>query len=154
MTDTETTKDTTATPSQVWAVLSDGYRYDQWVQGTKEIRDVDSGWPSKGAGIHYTVGVGPITYKNETVSRDCLTERSLELEVHATPFGTVRVAIKIEPAGTGSKVTLDEHPFRGPVRVLHSPLTRFGFLARTSTMIDDLIRLAEAEQAPSTTSDS
>ncbi len=145
MTNTETTKETTASPTQVWAVLSDGYRYDDWVQGTKEIREVDSGWPSKGAAIHYSVGVGPITYKNETVSRDCLTERSLELEVHATPFGTVRVGIKIEPSGTGSTVTLDEHPYRGPVRVLHNPLTRLGFLARTETMIDDLIRLAEAE---------
>jgi len=148
VTNTATTKETTATPAQVWAVLSDGYRYNEWVQGTKEIRDVDSGWPSKGAAIHYTVGVGPITYQNETVSRDCLTERSLELEVHATPFGTVRVGIKVEPSGSGSRVTLDEHPYRGPMRVLHNPLTRLGFLARTSTMIDDLIRLAEAEPSP------
>lgn len=149
MTDTATTKETTASPTQVWAVLSDGYRYDQWVAGTKEIRDVDNGWPSKGAAIHYTVGAGPITYKNRTVSQECLTERLLELEVHATPFGTVRVGISIEPSGSGSKVTLDEHPNRGPMLLLHNPLTRLGFLARTSTMIDDLIKLAEAEPATS-----
>ncbi|MBA2444963.1 MAG: SRPBCC family protein [Nocardioidaceae bacterium] len=153
MTDTATTKETTASPTQVWAVLSDGFTYDKWVAGTKEIRDVDTGWPSKGAAIHYTVGAGPINYKNRTVSRDCLTERLLELEVHATPFGTVRVGISIEPSGSGSKVTLDEHPYRGPMRLLHNPLTRLGFLARTSTMIDDLIELAEAKP-PSTTSDS
>ncbi|MEJ7707268.1 MAG: hypothetical protein WKF82_08310 [Nocardioidaceae bacterium] len=33
------TEKTTASPAQIWAVLSDGHRYDQWVQGTKEIRE-------------------------------------------------------------------------------------------------------------------
>jgi uncharacterized protein YndB with AHSA1/START domain len=147
MTDTAAKKYTTATPAQVWSLLSDGYRYAEWVHGTKEIRDVASGWPTEGSALHYTAGVGPITYKGETTVRASQPQRQLELEVHARPAGTVRVNIVIEPSGTGSIVTLDEHPLRGPVRLLHNPLSRLGFVARTNLMIADLLRLAERQPA-------
>ncbi len=144
MTDTAAKKYTDATPAQVWAVLSDGYRYADWVHGTKEIRAVDTGWPQVGKALHYTAGVGPVTYKGETTVRTSDALRQLELEVHAWPVGTVRVNIVIEPSGVGSIVTLDEHPYRGPARLLLNPLSRLGFFARTKVMIVDLLRLAES----------
>lgn len=147
MTETAATKATTATPTQIWSLLGDGYRYAEWVHGTKEIRDVDAGWPAEGKALHYTAGIGPITYKGETTVGISEPQRRLELEVHAWPAGTVRVNIVIQPTGTGSVVTLDEHPLRGPARILHNPLTRVGFLARTKVMIDDLLRLAERQPA-------
>ncbi len=147
MTNTAAKKYSVATPAQIWSLLSDGYRYAEWVQGTKEIRDVDAGWPAVGTCIHYTAGIGPLTYKGETTARTSEPERHLELEVHAWPGGTVRVDIEIESSGKGSIVTLDEQPLRGPVRLLHNPLSRIGFLARTNVMIDDLLRLAERQPA-------
>jgi uncharacterized protein YndB with AHSA1/START domain len=147
MTETAAKKDTVATPAQVWSLLSDGHRYAEWVHGTKEIRDVDAGWPGVGTALHYTAGAGPITYKGETTVRTSRPQRQLELEVHAGPVGTVRVNIVIEPSEQGSTVTLDEHPMRGPARLLLNPLSKLGFLARTNVMIDDLIRLAEREPA-------
>lgn len=147
MSDTATTQPTKASPAQVWAVLSNGYSYVEWVHGTKEIRDVDAGWPGEGTALHYSAGVGPLTYKGETTVRASEPMRRLELEVHAWPAGTVRVNIVIEPSGAGSTVTLDEHPLRGPARLLLNPLSRLGFSARTRVMIDDLLRVAEAEPA-------
>ena len=147
MTETAAKKYTEATPTQIWAVLGDGYRYADWVHGTKEIRDVDSAWPAEGSALHYTAGAGPLTYKGETTVCTSDPLARLELEVHAWPAGTVRVNIVIEASGTGSVVTLDEHPLRGPVRLLRNPLSRLGFLARTNVMIDDLLRLAEAAPA-------
>ncbi len=145
MTGTAVRKYTKATPTHVWAVLSDGHRYAEWVQGTKEIRDVDADWPAEGAALHYTAGVGPMTKDGETKVLRSQSLGRLELEVHAWPGGTVRVDIVIEPSGAGSIVTLEEHPLRGPARLLHNPITRLAFRARNSVMIRDLLRLAEAE---------
>ncbi len=140
------TRDSVATPAQVWSVLSDGYRYADWVHGTKEIRAVEDGWPSQGTSIHFTAGIGPLTFKDRTTSRTCRPDTFLELEAHAWPGGTARVAVLIEKTETGSRVTLEEHPLRGPARWVHNPLTALGFKFRVRLMIDDLLKLAEAEQ--------
>jgi len=141
-------KRTSASPHQVWAVLSDGYRYSEWVQGTKEIRDVDEGWPSAGTSIHYTAGIGPITHEDTTTSRECIPLQLLELEAHAWPAGTARVGLRVSPSGTGSIITMNEHPLRGPARWIHNPLTALGFRFRVKRMLEDLVRLAEAEAEP------
>ncbi len=138
----------TATPAQVWSVLSDGHRYAEWVHGTSEIRDVDAGWPGEGTSIHFTVGYGPFSHKDKTTSRACVEEQKLELEAHAWPAGTARIGLRINPTvDGGSIVTMDEHPLRGPARWVHNPITAIGFRFRVSLMLKDLVRLAEAEPA-------
>ena len=139
------TKQTAATPAQVWSVLSNGRRYAEWVHGTKEIRDVDEGWPGEGASIHFTVGWGPFTHKDRTTSRACLPEQRRELEAHAWPAGTARIDLRVEPHQGGSLITMDEHPLRGPASWLHNPVAALGFKVRVSFMLNDLARLAEAE---------
>src|SRR5680860_109118 len=106
-------KRTSASPQQVWAVLSDGYRYSEWVQGTREIREVEAGWPAPGTSIHFTVGIGPITHQDKTTSRECIPAQLLELEAYAWPAGTARVGLRVSPSGTGSIITMNEHPLRG-----------------------------------------
>lgn len=140
-----TTRNTTATPAQVWAVLSDGHRYADWVHGTKEIRDVEHGWPAEGTSIHFTAGVGPFTFDEKTTSRHNAPEQALELEAHAWPAGSARIGIRISPTREGSIITMNEHPLRGPARWLHNPLTAVGFRLRVTLMLKDLARLAEAE---------
>lgn len=154
MTDTAARKYTKATPAQVWAVLSDGYRYADWVHGTKEIRDVDADWPAQGAVLHYIAGVGRLTYEGETTVKVSQSLGRLELEVDAARAGAVHVSIVIEASGAGSVVTLDERPLRGPVRLLLNPLSRLGLFARTKVLIVDLVQLAEADLPAAPPSDS
>ncbi len=138
-------RQTSASPQQVWAVLSDGYRYVDWVHGTKEIRDVEEGWPATGTSLHFTAGIGPLTQKDKTTSHECVPLQRLELEAHAWPGGTARVGLRISPSGTGSIITMNEHPLRGPARWLHNPLTALVFRIRVKMMLNDLVKLAEAE---------
>ncbi|MDP9445288.1 MAG: SRPBCC family protein [Actinomycetota bacterium] len=148
MSEPELSKSTKATPQQVWAVLEDGYRYPEWVKGTKEIRDVEAGWPAPGTSLHYTAGIGPLVKKDRTTSREMVRDRYLELEAVAWPFGSARIALTLDPEDGGTTVRMQEHPLRGIGRVVHTTLTKVGFALRIRVMLDDLVRLAEAEPSP------
>ena len=106
----------------VFAVLSDGKSYGEWVVGTRMIRSVDPGWPAAGTRLHYTAGYGPLRKDDETRSVAGEANRRLELEVHAWPAGSARVEFTIEPQDGGLLVSIDEHPLRGPARTLHNPI--------------------------------
>lgn len=147
MVDSQVSERFAATPAQVWAVLADGKRYQDWVKGTKEIRAVEPGWPAEGTAIHYSAGIGPLTKDDRTTVMASDPERFLELEIHAWPAGTVRVAIKIEPDGAGSRVTLHEHPRRGIAALLYNSLAAVGLAARGKVMLKDLRKLAEGHPA-------
>ena len=110
------------TPRQVFDVLRDGRSYGDWVVGTRTIRAVDDGWPAVDTRIHYTVGYGPLRHDDQTVSTIYAPDARLELEAHAWPAGTARVAITAEAAEGGTLVTIDEHPQRGPAKLLHNPV--------------------------------
>ena len=45
-----------AAPSDVFAVLTDGWLFPSWVVGASRIRDVDLAWPSVGATIAHSFG--------------------------------------------------------------------------------------------------
>src|SRR5258705_6947361 len=60
------TRDTSATPDQVWAVMADGWTYSQWVVGNGRMRAVDADWPAPGSKIHHTIGVWPVVIDDET----------------------------------------------------------------------------------------
>ncbi len=38
-----------ASPAAVFAVLSEGWYYSDWVVGTSHVRAVDQGWPQQGS---------------------------------------------------------------------------------------------------------
>jgi len=48
----------TAPAEAVWAVVSDGWLYANWVVGSR-VRAVDPGWPAEGCRIHHSFGVWP-----------------------------------------------------------------------------------------------
>ena len=144
MVDSQVSEHFTATPAQVWAVLSDGKRYRDWVKGTKDIRAVEPGWPGEGTSIHYSAGIWRFTKDDRTTVLTSEPKRFLELEIHAWPAGTARAAIAIEPDSDGCQVTLHEHPYRGFAGLLRSPLTALGLAARGKVMLKHLRRLAEA----------
>jgi hypothetical protein len=118
------------TPTQVFAVLRDGFTYGDWVVGTRTIRAVDADWPVAGSRLHYTVGYRPLRKDDETVSLEYLPDRELELEARAWPAGTAHIRTTAEPAAGGTAVSIDEKPFRGPAKLLHNPLVDLLIKAR------------------------
>ncbi|WP_328744265.1 SRPBCC family protein [Streptomyces sp. NBC_00285] len=132
-------------PSAVWDVLADGHRYAEWVVGTSESEPVRGQWPHKDAAIRFQVAIGPLKLVNETVVRRCEEGVDLELEAHAGPLGTARIAIELRPWGEHCLVIVDEHPLQGAGGRLHN----VGFDAliqlRHRTMLARLARLCENE---------
>lgn len=131
----------------VFAVLSDGFSYADWVVGTRMIRDVDSNFPAVGARLHYTVGWGPLRKDDETEVMACQPGHSLELRAKAWPAGTARIAIELQPAGDGTVVSIDEHVAEGPALVLHNPVTDVSIWLRNQLTLRRLERLAAGRQA-------
>jgi len=109
------------TPAAVFDVLRDGRSYREWVVGTREIREVEAGWPAVGTALHYTVGYGPLRKDDETRSRLYEPDRRLELEAHAWPAGSARIELRAEQVDGGTLVSIDEHPLRGLASTLHNP---------------------------------
>jgi uncharacterized protein YndB with AHSA1/START domain len=126
---------------QVWDVLSDGYAFQEWVVGTREIRDVDADWPELGSSIHYSFGWGPLTLDGQTVVRQVEPGRRLGLEADAGLLGTARIVIELDEWGEDTVVILDEHPLRGPSYLLHNTVTDAVLLLRGRPMVQNLAKL-------------
>lgn len=107
------------TPRQVFDVLRDGRSYQNWVVGTRAIRDVDAGWPAPGTRLHYTVGRWPLRKDDVTTSLSYEPDTRLELEARAWPAGTAGIVLRAEPVEAGTQFSIDEAPRRGPARLIH-----------------------------------
>jgi uncharacterized protein YndB with AHSA1/START domain len=144
-------------PESVWAVLSDGERYADWVVGTHETKQADDHWPRPGAAIRYTVKLGPPppldrlvrprTLHNQTVVRDSERPRRLELEAQAGPLGAARISVEIQPWGGDSLVTVDEHPISGPGARWHNAVLDMALMVRHRHMLDRLAATVENADA-------
>ncbi len=138
----------TAPPEAVFAVLSDGRRYADWVVGAKKIRDVDASWPAPGAKFHHMVGVGPLTIKDSSAPEAIVSPRSMTLNVRARPAGIARVHITLEPDGEGgTDITMDEYPIAGIARVTDNPIQRTLLRGRNLEALRRLKNLAEEDVA-------
>jgi hypothetical protein len=133
-----------AAPSDVWAVLADGYSYDQWVVGTQAVRAVDPGWPEEGTSLHYTVGIGPLRMDDRTTVRLVEPGKYLELEAQARPLGSARISIQILRWGDDSVVIMDEHPLRGPSWALENPAVELLMSLRNRSMLRRLVTVVES----------
>lgn len=131
-------------PAQVWDVLADGRAYAQWVVGTREIRSADEDWPGLNSAIHYTVGLGPLTFRGVTTVRHVEPQRVLGLEADGGPLGTARIVIELFEWGEDTVVVLDEHPLRGTAYQLHNALSDAVLLVRGRPMVHKLARLVES----------
>jgi uncharacterized protein YndB with AHSA1/START domain len=130
---------------QVWAVLSDGHRYADWVVGTDHIRDVDSGFPVAGSRLHYTVGVGPLRHDGHTEVLSVDPGSRIELEAHAWPLGTARIVLRLTDGHPGCTVEIEEHPRRGLASRLHNPVLDLAVKARNVETLRRLERAAGAQ---------
>jgi hypothetical protein len=134
-----------ARPGVVWDVLADGGKYPQWVVGPSGVEPVRGQWPQTDAAIRYEVPIGPFRLSNETIVRRCEEGVGLELEAHAGPLGTARIAIELRPWSEHCLVIVDEHPLQGAGGLLHNAAFEVLIQLRHRAMLARLARLCESQ---------
>ena len=113
----------TASPEQVWAVISDPTTYPRWLLGAKRIRAVDDDWPAVGSAFHHTIGVGPLVVSDATSVLELRRPERLVLHARVGPGGINRVVFTLAPCERGgTHLTMQEYPARGPLVRLAAPL--------------------------------
>lgn len=144
-----TTRDTSATIEQVWAVLADGWSYATWVVGASRIRAVDATWPAPGASIHHSVGLWPVVLSDRTRSVGMHDGRELTLEARALPVGTASVTVRLHPLSRGCRIEIIEHALTPPMSLVPDTLQHVLAHPRNSEALRRLALLAERSSSPS-----
>lgn len=132
-----------APPSDVWAVLSDGWLYPCWVVGAARMRDVDATWPEPGARLHHSVGNWPLLLDDNSEVLDSVPMRSLRIKARGWPAGAAEILIEIEPEGTGSLLTIREDAVQGPGTLIPRMARQAAIVPRNKEALRRLGFLAE-----------
>ena len=132
-----------ASPERVFEVLSDPRAYSHWVVGSKEIRDADPDWPRPGSRFHHTVGFGPFTLQDHTVSKRSEAPNLLQIRAKARPLGTALVTLELEPEGDGTRVRMQEDPGDPLTAFVFNPLTHLLVRGRNEESLKRLAYVAE-----------
>ena len=117
-----TTRTVSATPEQVWEVLSDGWLYPLFVVGASRMRAVDESWPAVGARLHHSVGSWPMLIDDSTEVLEVDEGRRLLLKARGWPAGEAHVEISLRPDGGSTQVTMEEDATAGPGLLVPKPL--------------------------------
>jgi len=127
----------------VFAVLTDAGAYADWVVGSDSIRGTDPDWPAVGSRFHHRVGVGPFKVADHTEVIENDPPRKLVLHARARPVGTARVSMRLEAAGDGTWVTMEETAGDPLSRLAINPLTDWVVHLRNREALRRLARIAE-----------
>ena len=141
-----TTRVMSATPDQVWEILSDGWLYPLWVVGASRMRDVDDDWPAIGAQLHHSVGSWPLLLDDTTEVVDVQPGTSLTLKARAWPTGAATVVMRLRPVGTQTEVTMEEDASEGPALLVPKPLRDVQLRWRNVEALRRLAYLCERRQ--------
>ncbi len=136
-----------AEPEAVYAVLTDGWVYSNWVVGTSHVRAVEDAWPAVGTRLFHASGAWPLVARDETVVEEVQPGRRLVLLARGRPFGEARIEIELSRAAGGTDVRMSEIPVAGLGKWLHNPVTD-ALLARRN--IESLARLAAISERHTT----
>jgi len=138
----EVERKTSATPAQVWSILSNGWLYSSWVVGASRIRNVDPQWPQAGSTIQHSVGLWPALIDDKTESLES-SAGLLVLSARALPIGSAEVRVHVEKDGDGSRVTMDETVKSGPFQMIPDSIQRVSVAPRLQECLRRLTLLAE-----------
>ena len=127
---------TTASPEQVFAVLTDPEAYVDWVVGAKAIRAVDEDWPAVGSAFHHSLGAGPATLDDSTTVTELEAPWRLVLCGRAGPLATMAIVLEVHRAGEETEVTIVERAAAGAPSWLIGP---------AAWLMDVLIHLRNVE---------
>jgi uncharacterized protein YndB with AHSA1/START domain len=117
-----TTRTVSATPEQVWEVLSDGWLYPLFVVGASRMREVDDSWPAAGSKLHHSVGSWPVLIDDTTEVLEVDEGQRLLLKARGWPAGEAHVEISLRPDGEATLVTIVEDATAGPGVLVPKPL--------------------------------
>jgi uncharacterized protein YndB with AHSA1/START domain len=143
----EVRRNTSATPEQVFAVLSDGWLFPSWVVGASRMRAVDAHWPAVGARLHHSFGVWPAVIDDETVVLANEAPHRLVLQPKGWPVGEATVEVRVDAWGAGSMVTMTEDASRGPGLAVPAFIRQPVLAVRNVETLRRLIWLAEGGAA-------
>jgi uncharacterized protein YndB with AHSA1/START domain len=101
-------------PTEVYAVLANGWYYSGWVVGTSHMQAVEETWPLAGSRLFHASGVWPAVVRDETKVEEVKPNERLILTVRGRPAGEARVEITLTVEGNGTRVNLTETPTKGP----------------------------------------
>jgi uncharacterized protein YndB with AHSA1/START domain len=135
-----------ATPEQVWDVLSDGWLYPLWVVGASRMREVDDSWPQPGARLHHSVGTWPLLLDDETEVLEAVPGARLKLRAHGWPAGAAEVTILLVAHADGTEVTIQEVATHGPGALVPQPLQDPVLAWRNTETLRRLAYLVERRQ--------
>jgi hypothetical protein len=112
-----------ARPAQVFAVLSDGWNYADWVVGAVHIRAVDPHWPAVGAQVHHKVGAWPAMIADATEVTGCDPGGQLSLRAGVWPLGEASVQVNWRAVSDSrTLVTMVEDLTAGPMLAARNKL--------------------------------
>jgi hypothetical protein len=137
-----------AAPKRVWAELSDGWMYTNWVVGATHIRGVDGHWPEVGAALHHKVGAWPVTISDSTEVIESEPPHRLVLRARAWPAGEARVVLEVDREGDGSRVRMYEVPVAGPAKWMHNPVQDVILRQRNIESLERLAAITENRPIP------
>jgi hypothetical protein len=130
-------------PTDVFAVLSDGWSYGEWVVGAARVRQVDPGWPAVGSQIHHSVGVWPALIDDTTDSDGIEAPHFLRLRARAWPTGEAAVEFRVAAHPDGCQVTIHEQAVSGPAKLIPAPVEAAMLKWRNTETLRRLAFIAE-----------
>lgn len=135
-------------PGDIFGVLADPERYEEWVVGAHHTGTLERDWPQPGARFRHAQGtVWPLQLRDTTEVLESNPPNRLLLEVRIRPIGIARVEITLQPSNTGTIVTMMETPINGPLRWLpQRPLTAL-IRARNNRSLHRLATLIEGSHS-------
>lgn len=145
---TEVTRVMHCSPTDVFAVLADGWSYGVWVVGAARVREVDAGWPGEGARIHHSVGVWPVLIDDSTHSQGAESPSRLRLRARAWPTGEADIEFRLEPHPEGCQVTIHEQAASGPATLIPAPIQHAMLKWRNTETLRRLSFIAEGQARP------
>ncbi len=148
----EVRRTTSATPVQVFAVLSDGWLFPSWVVGASRMRAVDSHWPAVGAQLHHSFGVWPAVIDDDTTVLTNEAPHRLILQPKGWPLGEATVDLRVDAWGSGAMLTITEDATKGPGLLIPKPLRQAAIAVRNRETLRRLIFLAEGNAGQDATS--
>jgi hypothetical protein len=135
-------------PSEVFAVLADGWTYSNWVVGTSHMRAVGEDWPAVGSKLHHASGIWPLALRDESVVLDVAPDQNLTLAVRVRPIGEAKVVLELAAEASGTRVTMHEYPIKGPGRWFHNPVSEALLVRRNVETLARLAAIAEGRIRP------
>ena len=132
-----------APPAAVWAVLSDGWLYANWVVGASRVRAVDADWPAPGSRIHHSIGVWPAVVSDVSRCLESEPDRRMVVQAKGWPLGEAHVELSIVARDDGCEVTMVEDATAGPGLAVPRPVRQPVIAARNREALKRLALVAE-----------